>query len=98
MEDKDHYKWILWVEKFNTVLGTIIRQNSGIWMTLQLEIDEHSWAVVQNIPPHPRYKLTVPEYFKGYSFKQIRMGAVKIIPTVDTKERIFQIDILQKGN
>ncbi|MHA1563381.1 MAG: hypothetical protein ACTSPA_14820 [Promethearchaeota archaeon] len=61
--------WIKYADLLDTKVNKIIVDNPGKYMKLQIELNQDTWDEIKDIPEDEIEKLTLLEYFKGYTFK-----------------------------
>ena len=89
--------WIKWADYIDGEVNKIIEDNPGKWMTLQIEVNQDTWDEIKDIPEDKIEKLTLLEYFKGYSFKMVKMAEIKVNTDANLKGEYFKLNILRKS-
>ena len=90
--------WIKYADLLDVKVNKIVEDNPGKWMSLQIEVNQDTWDEIKDIPEDQIEKLTLLEYFKGYSFKMVRISRkIKINPDENLKGEYFKLHILRKS-
>jgi hypothetical protein len=90
--------WIKWADLIDEKVSNIVVENPGKWMSLQIEVNQDTWDEIKDIPEDPIEKLTLIEYFKGFSFKMVRFTReIKINPDDNLKGDYLELIILKKS-
>jgi len=66
--------WIKYADLLDTKVNIIIVDNPGKYMNLQIELNQDTWDEIKDIPEDKIEKLTLIEYFKGYTFNMVRIA------------------------
>ena len=90
--------WIKYADLLDTLVSKIVEDNPGKWMSLQIEVNQDTWDEIKDIPEDPVEKLTLIEYFKGFSFKMVRFSReIKINTDENLKGEYLEVNILRKS-
>jgi hypothetical protein len=89
-------EWKKWADKFDVEMDKLVKANPNAWMTIELIIDNETWAAIEKIPRAPSYEMTLPEYFTGKMWDRIRMQRFRKVDREDPDQEIFKFEILRK--
>ncbi len=93
---KRNKKWIHWADYLDVKVNKIIVDNPGKYMKLQIEVNQDTWDEIKDIPEDKIEKLTLLEYFKGYTFKMVRIAEdIKINTDENLKGEYLEVSILK---
>ncbi|MHA1473809.1 MAG: hypothetical protein ACTSQ5_01340 [Promethearchaeota archaeon] len=88
--------WIKYADLLDTKVNKIIVDNPGKYMKLQIELNQDTWDEIKDIPEDEIEKLTLLEYFKGYTFKMVRIAEdIKINNDENLKGEYLEVSILK---
>jgi len=88
--------WIKYADLLDTKVNKIIVDNPGKYMKLQIELNQDTWDEIKDIPEDKIEKLTLIEYFKGYTFNMVRIAEdIKINTDENLKGEYLEVSILK---
>ena len=90
--------WIKYADLLDAKVNKIIEENRGKYLKLQIEVNQDTWDEIKDIPKDEIEELTLLEYFKGYTFKMVRIAEeIKINTDENLKGEYLEVYILKKS-
>ena len=88
--------WIKYADLLDAKVNKITVDNPGKYMKLQIEVNQDTWDEIKDIPEDKIEKLTLIEYFKGYTFNMVRIAEdIKINTDENLKGEYLEVSILK---